>query len=61
MLRYPGCSGWHGSTGISWLNGVDRGFRRGGSGVFSFLGGYMCVWADDHYCGRGVAVVGTGL
>ena len=54
-----GCAGWHGTTNTGWLYAADRGFGRGGSGVFSFHGGYF--WASYYCCGRGVAVVGTGL
>ena len=57
----PGCSGWHGAGNASWLSNTAYGFRRGGSGMFSFYGSYSAYWASYTSCGRGVAVVGTGL
>ena len=54
----PGCSGWHGATNAGWLNVSGYGFSRGGNGMFSFYGS---AWTGNYYCGRGVAVVGTGL
>ena len=57
----PGCSGWHGASAASWLNGTDCGFIRGSGGMFSFDGHYFGYWASRSYCGRGVAVVGSGL
>ena len=59
MLRDPGCSGWHGTTNANWLNDTRYGFYRGGTGMFSFRGNNN--WDSNKYCGRGVAVVGTGL
>ena len=56
----PGCSGWHGASGAVWLNGADRGFIRGGGGMFYFSG-YSYSWASGSYCGRGVAVVQSGV
>ena len=53
-----GCAGWHGTSYSSWLNSTNGGFARGGSGVFSF--NCYVDWAVGS-CGRGVAVVGTGL
>ena len=59
----PGCSGWHGANNSGWLNSETRGFIRGYGGVFSFRGNDTGNnWASgNYYCGRGVAVVGTGL
>ena len=54
----PGCSGWHGTAYAYWLSNAVNGFRRGGGGVFSFS---LSSWAGGNSCGRGVAVVGTGL
>ena len=59
MLWCSGCAGWHGATNTSWLYAADRGFGRGGGGVFSFNGGGY--WTSNPDSGRGVAVVGTGL
>ena len=57
----PGCSGWHGGYAY-WLSATRRGFVRGNGGMFSFLGdssnGY---WASGSCCGRGVAVVQSGV
>jgi len=58
MLWYSGCSGWHGASYSSWLASIHFGFPRGEDGVFAFERGY---WYESVYCGRGVAVVGTGL
>ncbi len=55
----PGCSGWHGASKPYWLNNTSNGFRRGNGGMFSFSG--SGTWAGNNSCGRGVAVVGTGL
>lgn len=52
----PGCSGWHGGS-ASWIYNTSYGFCRGSSGMFSF----NCSGWTGSYCGRGVAVVGTGL
>ena len=57
MLKYPGCTGWHDTRNSSWLSDTTYGFRRGYSGIFSISGG---DWTSNS-CGRGVAVVGTGL
>ena len=54
----PGCSGWHGASNARWLNGTDRGFIRGNGGMFSFHG---YGWASSSCCGRGVAVVQSGV
>jgi len=68
-IQNKGCAGWHESSNSQWLAYQSRGFKRGGSGVFSFHGGDY-NWANEdgswgsNYsksCGRGVAVVGTGL
>ena len=59
MLWYPSCAGWHGASSSSWLYDTYCGFRRGENGVFSCNG--VIEWADVRNCGRGVAVVGTGL
>ena len=59
MLKYSSCAGWHGSTTSEWLYATS-GFLRGERRVFSF-DGYNPYWKDDVHCGRGVAVVGTGL
>ena len=56
----PGCSGWHGASYASWLNYTNCGFVRGNGGVFSFSNDYWNS-SGSAYCGRGVAVVGTGL
>ena len=55
----PGCSGWHGASKPYWLNNTSNGFRRGNGGMFSFNGNN--TWTGNNNCGRGVAVVGTGL
>ena len=58
----PGCSGWHGASSANWLNATSYGFRRGSGGMFSFHGSNTGnYWTSYSYCGRGVAVVGTGL
>ena len=55
----PGCSGWHGASDHKWIGGTGiGGFLRGNGGMFSFNSGY---WASFTCCGRGVAVVGSGL
>ena len=54
------CSGWHGAGSYNWLSYTSYGFMRGTSGIFSFYGGGF-VWTTSDGCGRGVAVVGTGL
>ena len=53
----PGCSGWHGTSNAYWVNSSWPAFMRGGNGMFSFDVRY---WTFGN-CGRGVAVVGTGL
>ena len=58
MLRYPGCSGWHGASSAGWVNSSYPAFVRGGGGMFSFS---WNNWTSNGSCGRGVAVVGTGL
>lgn len=60
MLWYLGCARWHGTGMEEWLYNTAYGFRRGGSGIFSFDGNNY-NWKNDNNCGRGVAVVGTGL
>ncbi len=55
----PGCSGWHGASKPYWLNNTSNGFRRGAGGMFSFYGNN--AWTGYNNCGRGVAVVGSGL
>ena len=55
----PGCSGWHGASYLSWLSDARYGFCRGGYEMFSFSG--YGTWTGYNGCGRGVAVVGTGL
>ena len=61
MLKYSSCADWHGTSYSYWLIGNVYGFYRGGNGgIFSFDGAYP-VWKNDDYCGRGVAVIGTGL
>ena len=55
-----GCADWHGASNARWLNNTAYGFIRGYNGVFSF-DGYSHYWGKDNFCGRGVAVVGTGL
>ena len=54
-----GCSGWHDTSYSNWLSGASYGFMRGGDGVFSFNRNDWTSYVS--YCGRGVAVVGTGL
>ncbi len=62
----PGCSGWHDAGNAGWFNYTDGGFRRGWGGIFSFQGNYVggdrgsCRWTDVN-CGRGVAVVQSGV
>ena len=64
----PGCAGWHGasfSITQSWINSEKRGFVRGLNGIFFFhawasYDGYY-EWTTNSYCGRGVAVAGSGL
>ena len=57
VLKYPSCAGWHGASYSSWLS--DGGGFRGDNGVFSFRG--SSAWEGVKSCGRGVAVIGTGL
>ena len=57
----PGCSGWHGASDAYWLSGADRGFIRGDGGMFSFRGVSGSYWASYSHCGRGVAVVQSGV
>ena len=55
--------GWHGTSyggSTYWLNDARYGFIRGNNGMFSFHGNNN-TWAGNNNCGRGVAVVGTGL
>lgn len=52
-----GCQGWHLTSTSNWVNSSYPYFIRGGHGLFSFN---YCS-ANNHYWGRGVAVVGTGL
>jgi hypothetical protein len=54
-----GCARWHDTSNSNWLNGTAYGFRRGYDGVFSFDG--YGAWTVSNNCGRGVAVIGTGL
>ena len=54
----PGCSGWHGAGFAYWLSNASSGFVRGDGGLFSFG---VSGWTSGSCCGRGVAVVGTGL
>ncbi len=51
------------SSTSNWLNNAERGFRRGGSGLFSFNGNNNTNWDNNShvYACRGVAVVGAGL
>jgi len=59
MLWYLSCADWHDARYSDWIRSTSFGFGRGGSGgVFSFEYGN---WNVDGFCGRGVAVVGTGL
>ena len=58
MLKYSSCAGWHGAKYSDWLGGTSNGFMHDGLGVFSFEYGR---WSIDDFCGRGVAVIGTGL
>jgi len=60
MLWHPSCAGWHGTSSSNWFSTSTRGFYRGDNGVFSFIGGNG-TWTSSNYCGRGVAVIGTGL
>ena len=57
MLKYPSCADWHGTGSSDWVYGA-YGFIRGNRGVFSFSIG---DWTYEELCGRGVAVIGTGL
>ena len=59
MLKYPSCAGWHGASSSRWLVDAIYSFRRGGDEVFSFSGSGV-AWTGKS-CGRGVAVIGTGL
>ena len=61
MLKYSSCAGWHGSSSYVWVGGSGgSSFTRGGAGVFAFYGGGN-TWNSYKSCGRGVAVIGTGL
>ena len=54
--------GWHGTSyggSTYWLNNARYGFIRGNNGMFSFHGNNN--WTGNNNCGRGVAVVGSGL
>ena len=53
-----GCAGWHDTRNSDWSYDTYFSFIRGNTGVFSFSIG---DWTGNVYCGRGVAVVGTGL
>ena len=53
----PGCSGWHGG-GAGWILYTSTGFARGNGGMFSFNYG---DWTNSDLCGRGVAVVQSGV
>ena len=56
------CPGWHGASDARWLGNSSCGFVCGNIGMFSFTGtGWGDRWDDRTYCGRGVAVVGSGL
>ena len=57
MLKYPSCADWNGTGSSDWVYGA-YGFIRGNRGVFSFSIG---DWTYEELCGRGVAVIGTGL
>ena len=59
----PGCSGWHDASNRNWLGSTSYGFVRGYYGMFPFQGYNQssCNWASSTNCGRGVAVVGSGL
>ena len=59
MLWYPSCAGWHGASDSYWISNTSYGFIRGTGGIFSFNGNNN--WTSNELCGRGVAVVGTGL
>ena len=59
MLKYSSCAGWHDASSYSWVDSTYYGFRRGENGVFSFRG--STIWDETKLCGRGVAVIGTGL
>ena len=56
----PGCSGWHGASKRNWLGYTYNGFLRGDGGMFSF-GRSDWNHSSSVHCGRGVAVVGSGL
>ena len=58
MLKNSSCAGWHGAKYSEWLGNTSNGFVHDGYGVFSFE---FDRWNVDNYCGRGVAVIGTGL
>ena len=58
MLKYLSCAGWHDASSSLWLD-TGCGFRHGEFGIFSFRGSN--AWEAVKSCGRGAAVVGTGL
>jgi len=60
MLKYTSCARWHGTSNYVWVSGGGSSLTRGGNGVFSFYGGGN-AWTSYKSCGRGVAVIGTGL
>lgn len=66
----PGCAGWHGASKQNWTSLSERSFSRGFNGIFSFDGGgsnynssssTYADWSKNSYCGRGVAVVKSGV
>lgn len=60
----PGCSGWHGANVHTWFSSNVCGLSHGSSGIFSFQGyafNGSNTWTRGINCGRGVAVVGSGL
>ena len=59
MLKNSSCARWHDAGSSGWLSDTTYGFSRGYYGVFSFSSNGS--WTGSTYCGRGVAVVGTGL
>ena len=53
-----GCARWHDAGSSYWLSFASYGSIRGDEGIFSFS---RSTWTGNLGCGRGVAVIGTGL
>ena len=58
VLKYPSCAGWHDASSSGWFGAASHGSIRGDEGIFSFS---RSTWTGNLGCGRGVAVIGTGL